>query len=56
MFNLCSLNPTLWRMSFAAAGVARSMSTHGIRTLHAGQTLSGVPVLKIDSVEVPAHS
>ena len=48
MFNLCSLDPMLSRMSFAALGVARSMSTAGIATFCAGQTLSGVSVLKID--------
>ncbi len=48
MFNQCSRNPTLSRMSFAAAGVARAMSTLGITTFRAGQTLFGASVLKID--------
>ena len=48
MFNLCSRNTTLSRMSFAVAGVARSMSMADIVTFCAGQTLFGVSVLKID--------
>jgi hypothetical protein len=48
MFNPCSLNPSSLRTLFAAAGVARSMSTLGITTCCVGQPLSGVSVLKID--------
>jgi len=48
MFNPCSQYPSLPRLSFAAAGVVRSMSTVGIGTYRIGQTLFGVSVLKID--------
>jgi len=48
MFNSCSPNPFSSRTLFAAMGVARLMSTLGIRTYRVGQTLFGVSVLKID--------
>lgn len=48
MFNLCSQNLPSSRIMFAVTGVARAMSTLGITTFRAGQTLLGVSVLKID--------
>jgi len=51
MFNQCSRDPTLSRISFGAAGVVRSMSTSGIAAFCVGQALSGVSLLKLGQSE-----
>ena len=56
MFNPCSQNPTPPRTLFAAAGVARLMSTVGISTSCVGPVLFGLSVLKIDPSGGPACS